>query len=444
MIWPKLRQISLILICLLCGWKLVARHKGIEVIDTSWTSSNGTLAWILFIAIIGAAYEMSEMTARYATSTNRLNDPRKKLIWLAAIAITIKTGGIYDYATYKLQWLNIAQGGSPWAPLSAGENAYGPTHGLFTYFYLLHEMAPKLIFTASILCLWGWFDRIYRDHQYLNFLCFFGIFTSTVTFAYGFMDAIPSVATVASIALASKKAYSKSALALTIGAASKFYPALLVPLFIFQFYLSSGKKYAIRFAFWIFGFFAATAILSYLAWGSDILAPLRFASTRTASFLTIWRFLPSSLLSRYGALALVTMYVSCLIFIVLRSSEARRYFKLGEWCAATLCLIFSTFYLGHQQFYLVLILMVPILADGAKVSLEMNKSSGRQLENAILGPCLIAGWLSLIQFSFIIYNEFKSPIVGPIYNLISIMNPIMLALAAMAILCRHCRSPVNP
>ena len=435
MYWQVYRRFSLAFCCILVGWKLLGKRHGIELIDTGFLSSNVVIICLLLPIIASAAVELAIFTARYANIKTRIKPVVNAVIWTAAIAITLKSGGIYDYAAYKLQWLHISSGGSPWDPISAGVNAYGPVHSLFAHAYSIHDILPKSIFGISLLFLYHWLNSLFKSYQLLNFICCFGVYSTTIVFGYGFMDAIPSVATVVAIGYATRQRYFESALALTIGTASKFYPAVLLPLFLIYFYKSKGATSVVLFSFWVAVFTGMTAFASYLLWGDDIASPLTFASSRSASFLTFWRFLPAGFVDIYGKGAVVAIYLSFLVSISYKVMHNRmRSLPLPDSSTVILSSLFSMFYLGHQQFYLVLILMVPFLADSARRSTDMTSSrASTSINQLMIGPSLIVGWLSFVQICFIIYGELKPSSVSLVYDFLSLANSLFLILAALLI-----------
>lgn len=400
----------------------VVRRRGIPAVDlTDIIISKHCLSLAL---IVIAAFSVL-FANRVRLLSNREKIPRSpkgfELVYIATlVSLTALTGGRYDYASYKLQWEAIYRGQNPWGHIE-GElvNAYGPIHNLFAFPYSVWSALPKILFVGGVLLTYAWISRSQKidlDSK-IALALIGGPFILSASVIYGFMDAVPAALICMSVlAIMEHKMFLSGAL-LSCGIFSKFYPALLAPVFIVYAYRSGGYPHVKRLVASLAGSCLVIAMISWLIWGNSILTPLLFASERDPSLLTAWRLAPQA----FSGASKVLITGSTVIFsICLLLRSKKRSVLPGHALAGTLCLIFGFYQLGHQQFYLSIYMLLPICVAETKAA-ERQSRPPREIP-----VYFVLGWLTFLQVTFDLLHEFKLDSMIYWTDYFSILNTAIL------------------
>src|SRR5262245_66464985 len=67
--------------------------------------------------------------------------------WIVLIVVGLVEGARYDYRAYMKQWARVLAGGNPW--LDDPGNVYGVGHQVMAVVFLVHPLAPKLLYILS-------------------------------------------------------------------------------------------------------------------------------------------------------------------------------------------------------------------------------------------------------------------------------------------------------
>ena len=401
----------------------VAVRQGIQVVDTSIIFSGTEWLAATTTVIALTSYFIGSLAFRYTFREWVIS--RQSSVTLTGIAMltTIKTGGIYDYSSYKSQWQNILSGGSPWEEIQgAGVNAYGPIHNLFAGLYAINELGPKIAYALLAIFLFFILSKRNRAHSGLAALCIFGPFCYSTIFSYGFIDVVPAITICLSAVLAKCKRYEIAALTLAVGSGVKFYPAALLPALLIYAWKTDGLRCALKSATWFLAAGATIGAVSYGIWGEEVLSPLRFAGARDASFLTLWRVVDGTLPANFSKITTIGLYLLTILVQLFSRTEIS--------CAygGTLAFLFGAYHLGHQQFYIGIVMLIPEIANAARSAqsqFRLGEFSAPILQIRL--SCAIAlAWFTALQLSFVLMGELKPISLHTYVDTISAINTIML------------------
>ena len=399
----------------------VARRRGIPIIDiSSFTLQPSTIALTVMAVTAVSAFFSGRVSASLKSSPNKQERFLEILLPIALFAVAFATGGRFDYASYKLQWGIINEGLNPWGPVQGGMvNAYGPIHNLLAYPYAIWHLLPKIIFCSLILLVYQVFKRRWVkkiNTQSLLMICY-GPFIFSSIGVYGFMDIVPAALICIAAASFYGQSYGRTGLFLALATATKFYPALLVaPICVGL--MSRNQARAWRSLILYFGLTLAIAFGgAWLIWGESVVTPMAFASERGPSFLTAWRLLPSGWAEHAKAIIITAIALLSAYAIF---SRGKREINVGHLLLSAICFVFGLYYLGHQQFYVAIYLLLPVAL--------MESAEGR-IQNSSLSvftSCLMLFWLTFSQISFDLFSEFKPPILLNLVDWMSVTNSLLL------------------
>lgn len=349
-----------------------------------------------------------------ANVTRALFKPRL-VIFLTVVLITFSTGGRFDYASYKLQWDLIGMGGNPWGSIEGGMvNAYGYIFNFLSSLHAINSLLPKFLFIFLLLVFAQRLASLLsdRDKPVALFLCINPYTVSTLA-VYGFIDGMCSILlglSLLELAKKDRKSSLRSGALLSLSFLTKFYTIALFPILFKSLFRSRLSKY------FALGFLLSSSLIvlvSYIMWGNSILAPLLFAHGRAPSFLTIWKYIP------YQELRTIVFSIFSFAAIAIASFKTRLSCSLR--CAAVLSIVFGSYYLGHQQFYLGI--LVPLCVYITEV---LADPVTRLKESELWSVAIMFGWLIFIQTGFELFDEFKPIGFHDLIPSLSFLNSLLL------------------
>jgi len=338
----------------------------------------------------------------------------------ALIAISVTTGGRFDYASYKLQWQAISDSLNPWGPIPGGmANAYGPVHNMFFAPYSVWHLLPKIIFCVLVMAIYQVYKRRWSEsmnRKALLMICY-GPFIFSSIGVFGFNDILPAALICFAATAFDGRRYRQAGTFLALGTAVKFYPALLfAPVFsalLKRNDLKACRSLTLSFALTLVVVFGC----AWFIWGEAVLTPLRFASERGPSFLTAWRLLPHEWAAH--AKTLIACSIGILSIFTIKTKGDRN-INIGHLLLSGLCLIFSLYYLGHQQFYTAIYLMLPAAL------MECSEGRVQRVPISMIANSLLLFWLTFTQTSFDLFAEFKPTAFVELVDQMSVFNSLLL------------------
>lgn len=334
---------------------------------------------------------------------------------LSLVFIGFVTGGRFDYASYKLQWHLMIGGGDPWGFVEGGMvNAYGYVFNFLAVLYSVDSLVPKLFFVL-LLVLFCWqliVSQPTKSRTLVLFLCINPFTISTIA-VYGFIDGMCSLLLGFALLEQSFKpirASMRAGVFLALSTLTKFYSIVALPILLFANWRSNTIKDFVK--GYLFTFIVILTF-SYVLWGDSILTPLLFAKGRDPSFLTLWKYVSHP--------ELRTIIFSITSAIAIALACVRSDLSCSYRTAATLSIIFGTYYLGHQQFYLGILVALTVYI------VEVSKDSISIIRTPILWSfALMLGWLIFIQTGFELYDEFKPIGFQNLLPFLSFLNSTIL------------------
>ena len=391
---------------------------GVQV--DSFVSGIIVLAVLLFNAIF-----FSRLFLELATGANTF---RSKLttrllgnlipVSLFLFFIALFTGGRFDYASYKLQWGLIIEGKNPWGLVEGGMiNAYGYVHNFFAVLYSANSILPKLFFIL-LLVVFCWRSIVVRSTKNKALVLFLSInpFTVSTMAVYGFIDGVCSLLlglALLELGCTNVRSSFKSGIFLAFSVLTKFYSVVALPLFLSV--CSRQKLFRSIASGYLLASFVVITV-SYGLWGDSILEPLLFAKGRDPSFLTVWKYVshPELRTTIFSVASVFAIVIAC----------TKQALSVSLRTAAVLSIVFGTYYLGHQQFYLSILvaLTVYIVEDCRDSSILLSTP-------LLLSFALMLGWLVFIQTGFELFDEFKPVGFQNLLPILSFLNSIILVTA---------------
>lgn len=376
---------------------------------------------VLFVLLFNAIF-FARLFLELATGENTL---RAKLttrlygnlmpISLALFFIAFVTGGRFDYASYKLQWSLIIEGKNPWGLVEGGMvNAYGYVHNFFAVLYSANSLLPKLFFVLLLLffCKRLLVAQSPRIKALVLFLCVNPFTISTIA-VYGFIDGVCSLLlglALLEIKYNNVRSAFKSGVYLAFSILTKFYSIVALPL-ILSACLRQRLVKGIASGYLLTS--VVVIIISYALWGDSILEPLAFAKGRDPSFLTLWKYVPNPEL-RTSIFSVIS------IFAIIRACT-KYALSVSIRTAAVLSIVFGTYYLGHQQFYLGILIALTVYI------VEVFRDSDTLMTTPLLRSfALMLGWLVFIQTGFELFDEFKPVGFQNLLPILSYLNSTIL------------------
>jgi hypothetical protein len=284
----------------------------------------------------------------------------------AFLILTITFRVCFDYRAYLLQWRIVVEGRDPWTtPVSLGMNAYGPLHNVYGLLFLIDRKLPRILGSMLWLAaLWPVARRIvlanFTSQRRLWLLLAVTVnpFIWGWVAEYGSNDAFVAVFLVFALLAMWGRASVIAGLFVALAGLMKFYPMLVVPFMAFD-----RRKLDIPFVATALGVFAAGMAGAGAIWGSSVLVPIAFAAGREPSQLSIYEFLAASALSPLKGVSIPSYIAQCifmLALLVVFIGHIWRRVGQVEGMVLGLLTVLSAYQLGHFQFYLPLILIIPL------------------------------------------------------------------------------------
>jgi len=278
------------------------------------------------------------------------------IAWIVLIVVGLVEGPRYDYRAYMKQWARILAGGNPW--LDDPGNVYGVGHQIMAWLFLVHPLAPKLLYILSSFGTFlVMFDAQRRDIAVglATFALLFATpFFVILTPMYGVEDTLVTFLTLFAIDLRIRQGRVVApALLLAAAVLTKVYPLALLP-----FIATDRGVINFRFA----GVFAAAMCLGLLAsvavWGPAALGIVPFALVRDAKMLSIFWFLSQSALSPIAHSSLARVFIvwnSAVVAAVMALLYALHFFGKMRALPGTVVAVLGllAFYkVGNPQYFL--------------------------------------------------------------------------------------------
>jgi hypothetical protein len=296
-------------------------------------------------------------------------------LWLyAGLVWCVLSGELHDYWSYVEQWKLVVAGLNPWSelPPQFGINTYGPVHNLLGIFLPIHVLAPKVfIFAVFAVASTMLLYRLLRERPddwralAIYILAVPGNMLITL-FAFGFGTNDLLVASFVVFAILAKfdGRIAIAAFWIVMGILLKFYPFLLVPLFMVE-----KCHVRLKFAACVGLFFLVGMAAAWAVWGAAVLDPFKMAAVRGASFLSI--FIPLKAIDDVltgGAIVGPLIRYNGLLVVLVAVVSALVCWKRGfAWLSAMVIVVMAcllTYKVGHQQFFMawsVAIACLPLL-----------------------------------------------------------------------------------
>ena len=429
-------RLSWLLVGLLWALTTLGQVRGIPLIPKERLTSNPILLAISLTAIAFFSVSISR-SAGGSTSRVRASAKMAGLIAAAlALLVTIKSGGIYDYVAYKNHWQSIIDGGHPWeGTFKGGSNTYGPTYNFLAILYAHWDLLPKV--ATSFLCIIVLLLFIRAENRTkssldIAFSTVVGPVVISCVFVYGFIDGLVAAITWIGVYSSKIKRPGLAGLAIAVATGIKFYPLIILPSLIAGAFRSRNTLRSVTVLG--VGFIAGIIVIggiSFLIWNDFGLSPFLLASSRFPSFLTAWRWAPGYAVGLSPYLA--TMYyalITCLSFRMVMKGNL----GVAQSCIAGFCSIFGLYYLGHQQFYIIIVML-------SALAISESEDRCRQIQDERLPRylsqyciLLLVGWITFVQVSFDILGEFRTTgTEGVFLDLLSAINTSILILAPIGI-----------
>ena len=400
----------------------VVRRRGIPVFFAGVQVDSSVYGVIVLVILFFNAVFFSRLFLELATGVNtfrakianRLLD-NLLTVSLVLFFIAFFTGGRFDYASYKLQWSLIIEGQNPWGLVEGGMvNAYGYVHNFLAILYSANTLLPKLFFILLLL-IFCWRSTIARpiNNRALILLLSINPFTVSTIAVYGFIDAVCSLLlglALLELIRPSIRSSFKSGVFLAFSVLTKFYTIVALPLVLsFNFKQRLFKSLASGYLVASF----AVIVISFSLWGDSIVQPLLFAKGRDPSFLTIWKYVSHAELRTtiFSVITLASMIIAC----------TKQALSVSLRTAAVLSIVFGTYYLGHQQFYLSLLVALTVyMVEACRDSDTLPRTP------LLLSFALMLGWLVFIQTGFELFDEFKPVGFHNLMPILSFLNSMIL------------------
>jgi hypothetical protein len=278
------------------------------------------------------------------------------IAWIVLIVVGLVEGPRYDYRAYMKQWARVLAGGNPW--LHDPGNVYGVGHQIMAVLFLVHPLAPKLLYILSSFGTFlVMFDAQRRDVAVglATFALLFATpFFVILTPMYGVEDTLVTFLTLFAVDLRIRKARTLApALLLAAAVLTKVYPLALLP------FIATDRG-VINFRFvGVFGVAMCLGLLATVAvWGLPALGIVPFAFVREGKMLSIFWFLSQSALSPIAHSALARALIvwnSAVVAAVMALIYALHFFGKLRALPGTVVAILGllAFYkVGNPQYFL--------------------------------------------------------------------------------------------
>lgn len=403
----------------------LTRRRGVPVFFGAIQVESSAFAIIVLAILLFNAIFFSRLFLELATGakTFRAKIATRLLkdlipVSLVLFIVAIVTGGRFDYASYKLQWGLIIEGKNPWGLVEGGMvNAYGYVHNFFALLYSSNSLLPKLFFIL-LLVVFCWRSIAARSTKNRALVLFMSVnpFTVSTMAVYGFIDGVCSLLlglALLELSCTNVRSSFRSGVFLAFSVLTKFYTIVALPLVLSV--CSKQKLFKSIASGYLLASFVVV-IVSFCLWGDSILEPLLFAKGRDPSFLTVWKYVPHPELR-------TTIFTVITLFVIIKACT-KQALSVSLRTAAVLSIVFGTYYLGHQQFYLGILVSLTVYI------IEVFRDSATLLRTPLLlSFALIFGWLVFIQTGFELFDEFKPAGFQNLLPILSILNSMILVIS---------------
>jgi hypothetical protein len=321
------------------------------------------------------------------------------MMWLSVTGRIQDDNGVqHDYYFYIQQWKLVLSGTDPWST----SNTYGPLHNVFAYLLPISDLAPKIVFSVTLIIANGLLVReIMRVSGVGGVLGAYLLAVPTnfliisMAFIYGDNDSLVAAFIIFAVVARVRGHLGLAGGILGMAIILKYYPVFLVPLFAlekdrFRLRLIAGAGTVT-----VVGLAAATFI-----WGDAFLTAWIVGVRREPNLLSILASLTLTLtihpsLGEYllRPVEFFNQYNAGMVLLVGIASIVTAWKLRLHWLEASvigLVTILLTYKVGHQQFY------IPWLFLVASLSLA-ETASGRRL-SAICLPLVL--FLSAFQLGY--------------------------------------------
>ena len=354
------------------------------------------ISLIISYAFVNYSYEIISSKEENKSSINSLIKYNKWNIILSFIVL-LSFGYRADYPFYIDQWETILKGLDPWIGTN---NAYGPIHNLLALFYYLHPFLPKLIFFLSFyfaifMNSFGHlpYEKDLNKKDKLKSFLLFGFcpfaVLGVVVFSYNdsLVASLISLSIFYAISKNDKKGSRVSGILMGFATMLKFYPLIIASVFLI-------KKRRIDFVFGKFYLITLSLIttVSYYLWGSSVLNPIFFASSRHSKHFSFFNTIRNRLSINLDHLSVFLMIIAFLVvFFVIQKYK----FDLIPSVIIIFASVLSVYKVGHQQFFVFFFSITPLL-------IRYFFYNGLQFNSKLIHSYFL--WLGYLNFYQIMYH----------------------------------------
>jgi len=361
--------------------------------------------WIFLYCIIGLIFSYAFIKYSYEVISNQ--EENKFSIYslikynrwniILSFIVLLSFGYRADYPFYIDQWETIIKGLDPWVGTN---NAYGPIHNLFALFYYLHPFLPKLIFFLSFyfslfintFCYVPYENDISKKDKLKSFILFgfcpFSVL-SVVVFSYNdsIVASLISLSIYFAISKEEKEGSKLSGVLMGFATMLKFYPLIVASVFLI-------KKRKIDFVFAKFYLITLSLIMtiSYYFWGSSLLNPILFASSRHSKHFSFFNTIRNTLsinLDHLSVFLMITVFLFA--FFIIQKYRL----DLIPSVIIIFASVLSVYKVGHQQFFVFFFNISPLL-------IRYLFSNGLQFKAELIHSYFL--WLGYLNFYQIMYH----------------------------------------
>lgn len=282
------------------------------------------------------------------------------LSWtIVLLGIAVGWGVAHDYIAYLQQWALVLAGSDPWQDIEAGRNAYGPVHNLLALLMPAHFLAPKLVIAGVF--------AVATSMLFLRLLKVRGLDRGSIwIFAlaipanalitlfgagYGSNDLLTGAFVVFAILSRLDSRPALFGFWISLAILTKFYPALLVPLFA----LDRGR-FDLRYILYAGLFTVIGLAATYVMWGSAMLQSVIFGGARGYSFISGLRVV--HVIADHLGVPIVTdvlvKYNSLMLLATFACGVALCWWARCSWLVGIVAVFISVlliYKVGHPQFF---------------------------------------------------------------------------------------------
>ncbi len=330
------------------------------------------------------------------------------MLWYA-----VESGPQHDYKHYLSQWTLVLSGEDPWST----NNTYGPLHNVSALLLLLGVLGPKMMTAIAVVAANAFLvnqliltnDIRHEDWDFQNAWIFFyviavpaNVLIISMGFAYGLNDTLVAALVVAAIIARHRGLVLVAGASLGLAALLKYYPVFLIHLFALENWRFRPRLVVGAAAVFLVGFSAAVWI-----WGDAFLVSFDNNVARGPKLFSILAALKSHQ-SLFGGAEIVDFLIIINAVLVVLSSGLSiliAWILRLHWIEAAvmgLWIVFLTYKVGHQQFY------IPWLFLVAALPLAGTRSSQRLAVACV--PFIL--FVSVFQFGYHYVTDQYREILG--------------------------------